>query len=280
MNHHKIQVLLHQTTQTFCSWIALIFSVPNPWPPMSFSLHASNTNSNVSESISITPFSQLHYFDIRKLEEVAPNNNQIHSAGQRGHLQHPANFPHDETGRGFPCSLLHTQLNNGEKILRDWLIWSIEKQSKSSNQNHRLPRYKLDITLFLAERGLPFRGVTEKLGDPHNGLFLGICELLPRYDKVLELHLAAVKEAQDSKRRIQVTYPSKETQNKFIECCSNTVLARVLKEVKDSKYYAVVVDATPDTGSLEQNVFVLRYVHCNTEEHYEVQERFLDFVDN
>ena len=44
----------------------------------------------------------------------------------------------------------------------------------------------LDLTLFLAERGLPFRGNSEKIGDPHNGLFLGICELLARYDKVLE----------------------------------------------------------------------------------------------
>jgi hypothetical protein len=106
----------------------------------------------------------------------------------------------------------------------------------------------LDITLFLAKRGLPFRGITEKLGDPHNGLFLGICELLARYDKVLELHLAAVKEAQDSNRRMQVTYLSKETQNEFIECCANAVRTRLLKEIEDSKYYAVIVDATPDTG--------------------------------
>ena len=53
-----------------------------------------------------------------------------------------------------------------------------------------------------------------------------------------------------------------------------------MKEVADSNYYAVIVVATPDTSSLEQNVFVLRYVYCNIEGQYEVQERFLDFVDN
>ena len=115
----------------------------------------------------------------------------------------------------------------------------------------------LDITLFLAERGLLFRGVTEKLGDPHNGLFLGLCEFLARYDKVLELHLAAVREAQ-AYRRMQVSYLSNDTQNEFIECCASAVLRSLLKEVADSKYYAVIVDATPDTSSLEQNVFVLR----------------------
>jgi hypothetical protein len=250
---------------------------------------------------------------------------------------------------------MHTQLNNGEKILRDWLVRSIEKQSlfcfscrlfysgpEQSKPSlaqvqgicgnwrklyEKIPQHqesashkscylkwrklektiaksatidmKLDqsirseilkwklilvrllvITLFLVERGLPFSGVTEKLGNPNNGLFHGICELLARYDKVLELHLAAVKEAQDSNRRMQVTYLSKETQNEFIECCANAVLTKLLKEIEDSKYYAVIVDATPDTGSLEQNVFVLRYVYCNMEGQHEVQERFLDFVYN
>ena len=66
----------------------------------------------------------------------------------------------------------------------------------------------LDVTLFLAERSLPFRGNNEKISDPHNGLFLGICELLARYDKVLELHIASVKKAQNSSRRMQVTYLS------------------------------------------------------------------------
>jgi hypothetical protein len=255
-------------------------------------------NSNVTENISITSVGQLNDFDIRKLEEVTPNINQIHNAVQRGHLQHPTNFPRDETGRAFPCPLMHTQLNNAEKILRDWLVRSIEKQSlfcfccrlfysgpEQSKPSLEL-RYKvyvatcenytkkylnirrvlvisrvilkwrklektiaksatidikldqsirseilkwklilvrsLDITLFLVERGLPFRGVNEKLGNPNNRLFLGICELLARYDKVLELHLAAVKEAQDSSRRMQVTYLSKETQNDYLMLCQRS----------------------------------------------------------
>ena len=40
---------------------------------------------------------------------------------------------------------------------------------------------------------------------PHNSFFLVFCEFLARYDKVLELHLAAVEEAQASHRRMQVT---------------------------------------------------------------------------
>ena len=311
-------------------------------------------DSNMTENVPIS-VGQLHEFDTGQLEEVIPTPNQVNTAVRTGHLQHPSNFPRDETGRAFPQTLLHIQLNNGEKIVRDWLVWSVEKQSlfcfccrmfyngpeqsrpslaqiQGINGNWRklyekIPQHQnsashrscylmwrklektiansatidmkldqsiqsevlqwklilvrlLDIALFLAERGLPFRGVTEKLGDPHNGLFLGLCEFLARYDKVLELHLAAVREAQASHRRMQVSYLSKDTQNEFIECCASAVLRSLLKEVADSKYYAVIVDATPDTSSLEQNVFVLRYVYCNIEGQYEVQERFLDFVDN
>ena len=34
------------------------------------------------------------------------------------------------------------------------------------------------------------------------------------------------------------------------------------------------------TSSLEQNVLALRYAYCKIGEKYEVQERFLDFLDN
>ena len=61
------------------------------------------------------------------MEEVIPTPNQVNTAVRTGHLQHPSNF--DETRRAFPQTLLHIQLNNGEKIVRDWLVWSLEKQS-------------------------------------------------------------------------------------------------------------------------------------------------------
>ena len=49
------------------------------------------------------------------------------------------------------------------------------------------------MTLFLAERGLAFRGDEEVLGSPHNGDFLGFVEVLAKYDPVLEEHLERVR---------------------------------------------------------------------------------------
>ncbi|XP_047141118.1 uncharacterized protein LOC124816126 [Hydra vulgaris] len=51
-------------------------------------------------------------------------------------------------------------------------------------------------------------------------------------------------------------------------------------EREAAKYYSILVDATPDSAHMEQTVFILRYVYLNEENSlYEVQERFLEFVD-
>ena len=59
------------------------------------------------------------------MEDVLPTLNQISTAVRTRHLQHPTNFPRGETGRAFLQTLLQIQLNNGEKIIRDWLVWSV-----------------------------------------------------------------------------------------------------------------------------------------------------------
>lgn len=55
----------------------------------------------------------------------------------------------------------------------------------------------LGVTLFLASRGLPFQGSSTKIGEVNNGNFLGILELLGRYDEVTRDHLATVEKYQN-----------------------------------------------------------------------------------
>ena len=50
----------------------------------------------------------------------------------------------------------------------------------------------LQVVLFLGERGLVFRGDSQRNGDPNNGHFLGILELIGQYDKILGDHLSKV----------------------------------------------------------------------------------------
>lgn len=135
----------------------------------------------------------------------------------------------------------------------------------------------LSIILFLAERGLPFRGDSSKIGDAHNGNFIGIIELLAKYDPLLREHVTKVKEAQDNETCLQAHYLSWRTQNEFIEVCGKQVVDKILSERQHAKYYTILVDATPDVTHEEQLPFILRYL-VDKETGYEIAERFLSFV--
>ena len=139
----------------------------------------------------------------------------------------------------------------------------------------------LDVTLFLVERGLAFPGKSQLVGDPKNGNFLSVLELIGRYDPVIGNHLAKVKiESQTTHERLQVHYLSANSQNEFIQCCAQKVLDAILHKVESAKYYSIIVDATPDSAHVEQTVFILRYIHLNADlDIFELHERFLAFVD-
>jgi len=136
----------------------------------------------------------------------------------------------------------------------------------------------LDIVMFLGEQRLAFRRDSEKIGDTHNGNVLGILELLARYDPLLHEHIGKVKSAQEKGTRLQAHYFSPESQNEFINICAAQVRNHILEERKVSKYSAIMVDGTPDSGHTEQTTFILRYL-TNDGEIFTVQERFLAFVD-
>ena len=47
----------------------------------------------------------------------------------------------------------------------------------------------IDVIMFLCERGLAIRGINETIGSVHNGNYLGILELLDKYDSFSERHI-------------------------------------------------------------------------------------------
>ena len=161
------------------------------------------------------------------------------------------------------------------------IFQNIEKHIDSEREVWRqILRRMLDVTFFLGERGLAFRGDSQRIGDSNNGNFLGILELLSRYDPILEKHLHRVQEAQQSGHRLQVHYLSGDTQNEFIAVCAKQIRSVILQQREEAKYYSVIVDATPDAAHVEQTTFIVRYMHHDAEVNkYEVQERFLEFVD-
>lgn len=157
----------------------------------------------------------------------------------------------------------------------------IQKQLASERDiMMRLLKRFLDVTLFLGSRGLPFRGQSSKVGDIHNGNFLGCLELISHYDTLLEEHLRKVQKRQEEGKKMQAHYLSNRIQNEFINICGKHVLDTILYEINKSVHFSLIYDSTPDTSHCEQNVLIIRYVHKNEEtRQWTVQERFIEFFD-
>ncbi|XP_075042362.1 zinc finger MYM-type protein 1-like [Mixophyes fleayi] len=168
------------------------------------------------------------------------------------------------------------QTNLEKNMTVDSLLW--HKIQNETEVWKALLRRFLDVVLFLAERGLAFRGSSNLIGHPKNGNFLGMLEVVSHYDPLLAEHLKKVKQAQMEKKRLQVHYLSAEIQNEFISCCAEYVFNCILKERENAKYFSIIVDATPDSAHMEQTTFILRYVLVVNNE-YQVLERFLEFVN-
>ncbi|KAJ7991292.1 hypothetical protein DPEC_G00295820 [Dallia pectoralis] len=89
------------------------------------------------------------------------------------------------------------------------------------------------------QRNWPLRGKNAKLGDPKNGNFLGVLEVIARYDVTLAEHL---------------------------------------RKVKASKYFAVELDCTPDISKQEQASVIIRYVHTDDKKNVTINESFVGFT--
>lgn len=163
-------------------------------------------------------------------------------------------------------------------ILKSSIGSSLLKQLNCEASNWEKVLYRiLDVIFFLSERGLALLGSNENIGNPRNGNFLGIIELLSKYDPVLYEHVKNVRESQDKNKRLQVHYLSSRIQNEFIEICGKFVQRKILDEIIDSKYFSIIVDATPDCSHQEQTCLVIRYVKIINNASYSIEERFITF---
>ncbi|XP_026818974.1 uncharacterized protein LOC113557605 [Rhopalosiphum maidis] len=95
----------------------------------------------------------------------------------------------------------------------------------------------LDVTLFLASRGLPFQGSSTKIGEVNNGNFLGILEFFGRYDEVTRDHLATVEKYQNKGESMKgkTHYLSWMSQNEFISLCGESIASELLKALERHK---------------------------------------------
>jgi len=125
------------------------------------------------------------------------------------------------------------------------------------------------VVKFLATRGLAFRGENEKIGSRLNGNYLGVLELLSKFDPFLAEHL----EKYGNRGKGNPSYLSANVCEELIALMGDKVLLAIVNEVLTAKYYSISVDSTPDVSHVDQLTFTVRYVkECDP------VERFLQFI--
>lgn len=127
----------------------------------------------------------------------------------------------------------------------------------------------MEVIKFLAERGLAFRGTNELIGSPQNGNYLGILELLAKFDPFLEAHINKYA----NKGTGNVSYLSKTISEEFIQIMGAKMQSHIADEIKKYKYYSISIDSTPDVSHVDQLTLIIRYVTSKGP-----VERFIKFL--
>lgn len=126
------------------------------------------------------------------------------------------------------------------------------------------------VVKFLSQRGLAFFGDNETIGSPNNGNFLGCLELLSEFDPFLAKHLQDYGNPGKGK----VNYLSSSIVDEFVALMAKKVTKEIIDQVKQAKYFSIIVDSTPDMSHVDQLSFVIRYV----DKSLRPVERFLTFI--
>ena len=113
------------------------------------------------------------------------------------------------------------------------------------------------VVKFLAARGLAFRGQNENIGSRLNGNYLGVLEILSKFDPFLAEHI----EKYGNRGKGNPSYLSANVCEELVAVMGEKVLLAILKEVLTAKYYSISVDSTPDVSHVDQLTFTVRYVN-------------------
>ncbi|XP_045025191.1 zinc finger MYM-type protein 1-like [Daphnia magna] len=128
----------------------------------------------------------------------------------------------------------------------------------------------LSVIFFLSSRGLAFRGSNQIIGSPKNGNYLGLLEIIAEYDTLLANYLKDY----GNKGKRNVSYLSANICEEFIQLILEQVLQFIVKELKQAKYYSIIIDSTPDVSRVDQLTLSFRYVLENGNP----VERFVGFI--
>ena len=130
----------------------------------------------------------------------------------------------------------------------------------------------MNIILYLAENNMALRGSSDKLYTPNNGKYLGLIQLIAKFDPILQEHINRIL-----RKEIADHYCGKNIANEFISLMGIEVVNQIVLQIQKAKYFSIIADCTPDISHTKQLSITIRYVNISNEK-VEICERFLGFI--
>ena len=130
----------------------------------------------------------------------------------------------------------------------------------------------MNIVLYLAENNMAFRGTSDKLFTPNKGKFMGLVQLLGKFDPIMEEHLKLAKAG-----NISDHYCGKNVQNELIDLMGGKVTSEIVSRAKNAIYYSIIADCTPDVSHVEQLSLMIRFVDLSGS-NVSIKEHFIEFI--
>lgn len=127
------------------------------------------------------------------------------------------------------------------------------------------------IVKYLAKHNLAFRGTNEKIYQNNNGNFFGIIEMIAKWDPVMQEHVRRIDYGE-----IHYHYLGQPIQNELIGMIASKIKSSIIQNIKEAKYFSVIIYCTPDVSHQEQMTLILHCVDVSTSP-IKIEDFFVEF---